>query len=95
MNWSLYARTGRMGLPVSTSALEMTQRVETGGAVELAGRVLSWGDGAARVEAVATTPAGTRVGRLEREYALVDEATFCARMGYDALPAGYEGAFGD
>ncbi|MHB8606087.1 MAG: hypothetical protein ACYDCK_12620 [Thermoplasmatota archaeon] len=95
MNWSLYARTARMGLPTRTSALETSRRVDVGATVALSGRVLAVDESArtARVEAVAATPHGETIARLERDYALVDEATFLARMGYDAVPAGYEGVF--
>lgn len=96
MNWSLYAKTGRMGIPTRTSALEMTRRVDVGSTVVLEGRLLR-ADEARRVaivEARAATAAGQPVGRLEREYDLVDKATFLARMGYDELPAGYDGVFG-
>lgn len=95
MNWSLYARTGRMGLPSRTGALETRRRVEVGATVALEGRVVSV-DGAARsasVEAWASMDPGGEVARLGREYSLVDEATFLARMGYDALPPGHEGVF--
>lgn len=95
MNWSLQARTGRMGLPTRTSELEMKRRVDVGTTLGLEGRVRSW-DTAARtaaLEAWATTASGEPVGRLERTYALVDEATFLARMGYTSLPAAYEGCF--
>lgn len=96
MNWSLYARTRRMGLPTRTSALEMTRLVDVGSTVTLEGRVLRVDEArrVASVEARASTTDGNPIGRLERDYDLVDEATFLARMGYDALPAGYEGAFG-
>jgi len=95
LNWSLFARTGRMGLPARTGALEMARRVDVGATVALEGRVLRVDEDAraASAEARAATPAGEPIGRLEREYALVDEATFLVRMGYDALPAGYEGVF--
>ena len=94
LNWSLYARTGRMGLPERTSALRMTRRVGVGDALVLRGRVARSAPGSATVEAEATMPAGEAVGSLDRDYAMVDEATFLARMGYDALPEGYEGLFG-
>lgn len=94
-NWSLYARTRRMGLPARTSALESLRRVDVGATVALEGRVMAVDEAqrTARVEALARTPAGEPIGRLEREYALVDEETFLTRMGYDAVPAGYEGVF--
>jgi len=95
MNWSLYAQTRRMGLPARTSALEMTRRVAVGDTVVLEGHVVRVDEAArtAHAEARATTLQGEPVGRLKRDYALVDEATFLARMGYDALPEGYEGLF--
>lgn len=95
MNWSLYAKTRRMGLPTRTGALEMTRRVEVGQSVVLEGRVLAADESkrVALVEARASTPEGAPIGRLEREYDLVDEKTFLARMGYEELPSGYEGAF--
>lgn len=95
MNWSLHARTGRMGLPSKTGALETRGRVDVGTKVALEGRVLFFDKTArtASVEAWAKTEIGGEVARLSRDYSLVDEATFLARMGYHELPAGYEGAF--
>lgn len=94
MNWSLYARTSKMGLPQRTSALSMTKRVLVGDAVELEGRVLRFRDDAASVEAIARTPAGDIIGALDRDYRMVGEEEFLRVMGYDELPEGYEGAFG-
>lgn len=94
MNWSLYAKTGRMGLPARTSALGMTRRVVVGDVVEVEGRVLAVDAERASVVAHARTPAGDPVGSLEREYRMVDEDEFLRVMGYDELPEGYEGAFG-
>lgn len=94
MNWSLYARTGRMGLPSRTGALVMTRRVSVGDAVVVEGRVVEAREGFARAVAEARTPAGDPVGALERDYRMVDEDEFLRVMGYDALPEGYEGAFG-
>lgn len=93
MNWALYARTGRMGLPQRTSALTMTRRVIVGDDVHVEGRVTKLGDITA-VEAHARTPAGEPIGSLDRDYRMVDEAEFLRVMGYDALPEGYEAAFG-
>jgi hypothetical protein len=101
MNWSLYSKTGKMGLPQRTSALTMTRRVVVGDEVRLAGRVISVDAGAsaganasARLTASAHSPAGDAIGSLERDYRMVDEAEFLRAMGYDELPEGYEGAFG-
>lgn len=95
MNWSLHARTGRMGLPSRTGALETRRRVDIGSKVALEGRValLDEAGRSASVEAWASLDATGEVARLKREYALVDEATFLERMGYDTLPGGYEGDF--
>lgn len=94
MNWSLYARTRRMGLPARTSALQMSRRVAVGDAVVLEGRVSALSEDAATVVAQARTPEGQPVGALDRDYRLVSEEEFLAAMGYDELPEGYEGAFG-
>lgn len=94
-NWSLFGHTGRMGLPARTSALEMTRRVAVGETLALEGRVLRLDEGArtASVEATARLPGGPAVGRIDRDYRLVDERAFLDAMGYDELPAGYEGVF--
>src|SRR5438067_3568971 len=73
MNWALYAKTRRMGLPARTSALTMTRRVVVGDEVRVQGRVLDSGD-ITRVEAMARTPAGDVIGSLDRHYRMVDEA---------------------
>lgn len=93
LNWSLYGATKRMGLPTRTSALRMTRRVNVGDEIILIGRVEEHSARVARVVAEATTPNGDAIGSLDRDYDLVDEATFLARMGYDEVPSGYEGVF--
>lgn len=93
MNWSLYGATKHMGLPTRTSALRMTRRVNVGDKIWLRGKVVSHADGKAHVVAEATTPRGEPVGSLDRDYEMVDESTFLARMGYDHVPNGYEGVF--
>lgn len=94
MNWSLYAKTGRMGLPQRTSALNMTRRVVVGDVIEIEGRVLRADALGATVVAHARAPGGAPIGSLEREYRMVSEDEFTEAMGYDELPEGYEGAFG-
>jgi hypothetical protein len=95
MNWSLYARTGRMGLPSRTGALESRRPVKCGSAILLEGRIRSLDPTArtASLEAWAGFSNREIVARLEREYALVDETTFLEMMGYDVVPPGYEGVF--
>jgi hypothetical protein len=95
MNWSLHAKTGRMGLPSRTGALESRRWVKCGTAILLEGRVRAFDPTArtASLEAWAEFPDREVVARLERDYALVDETTFLERMGYDVVPSGYDGAF--
>ncbi|MHB8585351.1 MAG: hypothetical protein ACYDDF_05890 [Thermoplasmatota archaeon] len=95
MNWALYARTGRMGLPIRTGALATTRTIPTGTELLFEGRLVHMDEGArlATMESVASDIGGESVGRLERGYALVDEATFLARLGYKEVPPGYEGLF--
>lgn len=94
MNWSLHARTGRMGLPARTGALSMVRRVAVGDGVHLEGVVHEATGATAKVSASARTPEGAPIGSLDREYRLVNEDEFLRAMGYDELPEGYEGAFG-
>jgi hypothetical protein len=94
LNWSLYARTQRMGLPSRTSALAAKRRVRVGDAVVVEGRVTTVEDGFASVAAAARTPSGEPIGSLERDYRLVSEDEFLRVMGYETVPEGYEGAFG-
>jgi acyl dehydratase len=95
MNWALFAQTERMGLPTRTGALEAARPVRTGTRLRLEGRVLVADATArtARVDARAWDPSDEVVARLERDYALVDQPTFLAKMGYDRIPPGYEGLF--
>jgi len=93
LNWSLYARTSRMGLPTRTSALAATRRVRVGDEVVVEGRVVKTGD-VTSVVAEARTPAGESIATLERDYRLVSEEEFLRVMGYAEVPEGYEGAFG-
>ncbi len=92
MNWALYAKTHRMGLPTRTSALEMTKRVDVGAMVRFEAKLGDADLTRAHCEATASVD-GVIVARLDRDYALVDEKTFLDRMGYEGVPTGYEGVF--
>lgn len=87
MNWTVYARRDRAGLPTRTGALEMRRRVATGETLTLVGRALRDAPDALHAQADALDASGTLVARLEREYDFPDREGFARRMGYATLPA--------
>lgn len=91
-NWTLYGLRGRVGVPVRTTALDARRWVATGESLALAGRLASSEAATARARVDATDAEGRLVASLERDFDLPDRATFLARLGYDAVPPGYEDA---
>lgn len=87
MNWTVYARRGRAGLPTRTGALETRRRVATGERLTLVGRALRESEDALHAQADALDANGALVARLEREYDFPDRAAFAQRLGYAQLPA--------
>jgi hypothetical protein len=86
MNWTVYARRDRLGLPTRTGALETHRRVATGEPLTLEGRALHDEGDAFFAEAVARDASGALVARLERDYAFPDRAEVARRLGFGELP---------
>ena len=89
-NWTVYGMRGRIGIPVRTSALDARRWVATGETLRLVGSLAASEAAAARVIVEAVDGAGNVVAHLERAFDLPDRATFLMRMGYDAMPPGFE-----
>lgn len=87
-NWSVYSELGRIGLPVSTGALETKRWVGVGERIVFRG---VWRADARAVDVEATDERGQCVARLTRAFALPTQREFMERMGYDALPTALDG----
>lgn len=86
MNWTVYARRGRVGLPTRTGALDTRRRVQTGETLTLVGNAREDAPEHLLAEARALDATGALVARLERAYDFPDREGFARRMGYDELP---------
>lgn len=91
-NWTVYGLKGRIGLPTSTSALGLRRWVGIDEPLALRGRIVEDGQEALVVRVEATTHASEVVAELSRRFTLPDRASFLAKMGYDEVPSGLEGA---
>jgi acyl-coenzyme A thioesterase PaaI-like protein len=85
-NWALFGLTGRLGVPVETSALAAARWVAVGERLVLTGRVARLGPSGSEVEVEATDARGVATARLQRRYLLPGREEFLERMGYSTLP---------
>jgi hypothetical protein len=92
-NWTVYGLQGRVGIPVRTTALEAKRWVATGEALTLAGRVVPADGETVRVRIEAMDAQSAVVASLERDYDILDRATFLVRMGYKTMPPAFESDF--
>lgn len=86
-NWTVFAATSRVGLPVRTGALAATAWVPTGARVVIEGVSRERTAEGVTIDVLASRPDGARVASLERAFILPTRAELMARLGYDALPA--------
>jgi hypothetical protein len=91
MNWALYARANRTGIPRQTGALNLRAPAPTGSVLRFDGKVLRLDADARTAEAAAEAldGNGALLATLERTYALVDGPAFRAALRYDEVPAAY------
>jgi len=90
-NWSVYGITGRIGVPVRTSALTLQRWVPTGTLLRIAGRAKSTGLNRLSVDIEALTSDGLSVATLDRDFVLPNRREFLDKMGYVEIPEVFVG----
>lgn len=90
-NWTVYGFTGRIGVPVRTSALNLQRWVPTGARLRIAGRATQKGLNGLTVAVEAVASDGPSVATLDRDFVLPNTREFLERMGYEQVPAVFEG----
>ncbi len=94
-NWTVFGLTGRIGIPVRTSALKLQRWVSTGTGIRIAGRAKSTGPSSLTVALEASTSDGQPVATLDRDFVLPNRREFLEKMGYAEIPAAFAGLVPD
>ena len=94
-NWTVVGLTGRIGIPVRTSALKLQRWVSTGTGIRIAGRAKSTGPSSLTVALEASTSDGQAVATLDRDFVLPNRREFLEKMGYAEIPAAFVGLVPD
>jgi len=90
-NWTVFGVTGRIGIPVRTSALSLQRWVPSGTRLRIAGRAKSTGPSSLTVALEAFTAHGQSVATLDRDFVLPNRQEFLDKMGYEEVPAAFAG----
>jgi hypothetical protein len=90
-NWTVYGVTGRIGVPVRTSALSLQRWVPTGTRLRIAGRSKSTSSKSLTVAVEAFTLDGPPVAALDRDFVLPNRREFLEKMGYSEIPEVFAG----
>jgi len=90
-NWTVYGITGRIGVPVRTSALGLLRWVATGTRLRIAGRAMQKDRNSLTVEVEATSSDGSSVATLDRDFVLPNRREFLEKMGYEQVPEVFAG----
>jgi hypothetical protein len=90
-NWTVFGVTGRIGVPVRTSALNSRRWVPTGARLSIAGRTVSQGPSSLTVAVEAASSDGLSVATLDRDFVLPNRREFLERMGYEQVPEVFAG----
>jgi hypothetical protein len=90
-NWTVYGATGRIGIPVRTSALTLQQWVPTGTVLRIAGRAKRTDLDSVTVAVEAFTSDGQPIATLDRDFVLPDRREFLDAMGYEEIPEVFAG----
>jgi hypothetical protein len=85
-NWTVYGLTGRIGVPVRTSALGLQRWLPTGTRLRIVGRVRQKDLNSLRVAIEAVSPEGSPVATLDRDFVLPNRREFLEKMGYEQVP---------
>jgi hypothetical protein len=94
-NWTVFGITGRIGIPVRTSALSLHRWVPTGTGIRIAGRAKNTGPSSLAVALEASTSDGQVVANLDRDFVLPNRREFLEKMGYEEIPAAFAGLIPD
>ncbi len=89
-NWTVFGVTGRIGVPVRTSALSLQRWVPTGTRLRIAGRAMHK-DLKSLTVAVEASSDGQSVATLDRDFVLLNRREFLERMGYEQVPEAFAG----
>ena len=90
-NWTVYGVTGRIGVPVRTSALSLQRWVPTGMRLRIAGRPMHKELKSLAVVVEAASSDGQSVAILDRDFVLPNRREFLERMGYEQIPEAFAG----
>jgi len=90
-NWTVYGITGRIGVPVRTSALGLLRWVATGTRLRIAGRAMQKDRNSLTVAVEASSSNGPSVATLDRDFVLPNRREFLERMGYEQVPEVFAG----
>ena len=90
-NWTVFGVTGRIGIPVRTSALSLQRWVPSGTRLRIAGPAKSTGPSSLTVALEAFTAHGQCVATLDRDFVLPNRQEFVDKMGYEEVPAAFAG----
>ncbi len=90
-NWTVYGITGRIGVPVRTSALSSQRWVPTGMRLRIAGRAMHQGLNSLTVAVEAASSDRQPVATLDRDFVLPNRRELLERMGYEQIPEAFAG----
>ena len=90
-NWTVFGVTGRIGIPVRTSALSLQRWVPSGTRLRIAGRAKSTGPSNLTMALEAFPSDGQSIATLERDFVLPNRQELLDRMGYEGIPALFAG----
>ena len=88
-NWTTFGVTGRVGIPVRTSALSLQRWVPTGTRLRIAGQAKNPGLNRLTIAVEAFTAEGHPVANLDRDFVLPNRREFLEKMGYEEIPAAF------
>jgi len=94
-NWTVFGLTGRIGIPVRTSALNLQRWVPTGTRLRIAGQAKNAEPNRLTIAVEAFTAEGPPVANLDRDFILPNRREFLEKMGYAEIPAAFAGLVPD
>jgi len=88
-NWTVFGVTGRIGIPVRTSGLNLHRWVPTGTRIRIAGRAKSTAPSSLTVALEGSTSEGQPVATLDRDFVLPNRREFLEKMEYAEIPEAF------
>jgi len=89
-NWTVFGVSGRIGIPVRTSALSLQRWVPTGTRLRIAGHAMHKDLNSLTV-AVEASSDGQSVATFDRDFVLPNRREFLERIGYEQVPEAFAG----